>query len=183
MNNLYHEMRHHWEAYRTFQALATQKATLFESSRHFIASYVETLQANQDPFVERLVDKSTLAKLIAEFPNVAYKPKARVASTMQYLDLPPPLEVLPEVAEASSTLGSPFAPIPGINILRRGAQGLNTLHQTPGAGSSSFILRPVFPSPLNPLVASSSPKPLAPPTPIDTIEPPPSTPSAPPPTS
>ncbi|KAJ2927219.1 hypothetical protein H1R20_g9875, partial [Candolleomyces eurysporus] len=191
MNNLYSELRHHWEAYRSFQTLAHYEATRFESVRRFIASYVETMVANDDPFVDQVIDQATLQKLILEFPNVAYEPRARVAPVSAFLNLPSAPGVFPSITEESSVLGSPFAPIPGFNIHRQGPRKPNAAPHTPGSSGANFPLRPVSqpphhsqPPPPRTPGCPESPKPR-PQTPIDPESPASSTPPPPlvPPTS
>ena len=145
---LYREMKEHWESYQAFQAMATREAARFNASRRFISSYVQTLSANQDPFVDQVMDSSTVAQLISDFPGVAYEERAQVAPLQQYLNFPPPLPAFgwehEDYAPSTSAPTAPYSFDPAVNpLLQQAAQRLGTL---PGSSHTPFTLHPAFPA-------------------------------------
>jgi hypothetical protein len=93
MNMLYKGMYKHWESYQLLQALADREATSFQAACHFIASYVSTLSVNDDPFVDQLVDREVIKKLVAEFPAAEYETRACVPPLCDFLALSQPWKV------------------------------------------------------------------------------------------
>ena len=144
VNMLYRETKDHWESYQTLQAIADREAARFQASRRFIAAYVQTLDENQDPFVDQVVDASTVSQLINDFPGVAYEERAQVAPLQQYLNAPPPPPVFGWEHEAHVPAVPSYSFDPAVNpLLQQAAQQFGTL---PGSSHAPFTLHPAFPA-------------------------------------
>ncbi|KAJ2911562.1 hypothetical protein MD484_g8850, partial [Candolleomyces efflorescens] len=107
LNSLYNQLAEHWESYRLLQGMANREATKFRVEQRFIASYVATLNWDGNPFLDRLIDRDTVADLINKFPVSVYEKRAVVPPLREYLLLPNPFQAgisIPAPAcEASSS--------------------------------------------------------------------------------
>ena len=112
LNSLYDQLAEHWESYRLLQGLANREATKFRAEQRFIASYVATLDWDGSPFLDRLMDRGTVAKLIEEFPVTMYEKRGVVPPLREYLLPPNPFQAgisIPAPAREGSSSPEPEA--------------------------------------------------------------------------
>jgi len=86
VNSIYAQMHEQWKLLETYNAMARHQAVTYLATQRFLSSYLKTLQVNEDPFVDTIIDEKGLKKLLQAIPSTPYERMAVVPPLHAYFN-------------------------------------------------------------------------------------------------